>query len=133
MMTTGARWDTMDDFCNSWNWRKVVGTEENLLKKLVKAVSEAVVHYRAFEVLNEGIQTHHASEVAQWKDMIHAWEADTSKPCPYEVATTKRYLTIAKIKKDLADEEHRREAAGINTLEVAISGMIIEGLEIEEA
>ncbi|KAG7085673.1 hypothetical protein E1B28_003218 [Marasmius oreades] len=130
MMTAGARWDTMDDFANYWNWRKTIGLETSLVRKMVKVIPEAMVNAWAYVAFTKALQIDHAEDVKLWQDQVLKWETNQSNFCPYNVNDDT--LTLAKVKKDLADEEHQRELDGANTLATTASGLIIEGLEIEE-
>ncbi|EEB92700.1 hypothetical protein MPER_08753, partial [Moniliophthora perniciosa FA553] len=127
MMTAGARWDTTDDLCNFWNYRKMVKLDDSLLKKLVKGISDLVIHERAFRALNDALAATHAKQVIGWNALVVQWEQGKSKECPYEMPES-----IAQVKKSLADEDHSREKAGENTLGTTLSAMMVEGLEIEE-
>ncbi|KAK7030436.1 hypothetical protein VNI00_014007 [Paramarasmius palmivorus] len=143
MMTAGARFDTTDDICNGWNHEKtldlVVKQANSLLKKLVKAISNLVVYNRAFTAFTEALKHNHGKELQQWERQVKEWELGLSKLCPYEMPISS--ITMAKVKKSLADEEHRREKAGDNHRETrssdardasTMSALMIEMLDIEE-
>ncbi|KAK1224922.1 hypothetical protein PQX77_012162 [Marasmius sp. AFHP31] len=131
MMSAGGRWDTMDDFTGFWNWRKVIGLQSSLVNRLVKVIPEAVVTARAFSAFTEALMDDHAEDLATWQKLVVDWERDQSNFCPYNVPEPK--VSMAKIRKDLAEEEHRRELAGQNTPSSTAAGMLIEGIEIEQA
>ncbi|KAK1216163.1 hypothetical protein PQX77_021216 [Marasmius sp. AFHP31] len=131
MMTAGARWDTMDDFTNFWNWRKTVALESTLLKKMVTAIPEAVVNAGAYAAFTDALKADYESEVSKWQEMVVQWEQGISEKCPYDV--TEPDITIAKVKKDLAEEDHKREMAGGSASLSTASSVIIEGLDIEDS
>ncbi|KAI3605284.1 hypothetical protein WG66_013037 [Moniliophthora roreri] len=131
MMTAGGRWDIMDDHCNHWNWRKTVLLPENLLKKLLRAISEAVIHTLAFEAFTDGLKIHHSAELALWESQVIAWEERRDSFCPYDLPVNT--VTLSKLKLELAAEEHQKEVEGKSTSDQTISGMVIEAVDIEEA
>ncbi|KAL0069538.1 hypothetical protein AAF712_003196 [Marasmius tenuissimus] len=130
MMTAGARWDTMDDFTSYFNMRKMVGLQTSLIKKMVKAIPEAVVNARAYCAFNEALREDHEKDILEWQKQVEDWETGRAKLCPYDVSECK--LTIQQVKKDIANEDHSREISGQNSLGSTIGGLIIEGIEIEE-
>ncbi|KAG7087076.1 hypothetical protein E1B28_013058 [Marasmius oreades] len=130
MMTLGARTDTMDDFTNFWNWRKTVGLETSLLKKVVNAIPEAVINARAYSAFSEALQDDYRQHLLTWQTQVVQWENGLSQFCPYNV--TESDITVAKVKKALAEEEHRREMAGESTSLTTANQVIIEGLDIED-
>ncbi|ESK82537.1 hypothetical protein Moror_14373 [Moniliophthora roreri MCA 2997] len=105
-MSAGGRWDMINDHCNYSNWHKTVQLDNSLLKKLVKAITEA-------------------------KAQITEWEWDHTKPCPYDLPAS--MVTMAKVKRQLAEEDLKKEkeCANPTSSTMMLSGMLIEGLEIE--
>ncbi|KAL0057538.1 hypothetical protein AAF712_015825 [Marasmius tenuissimus] len=85
MMRAGGRWDTIDDFANFWNYRKMVKSEKSLTKSMVKALPEAVINARVFSAFNDALRDDHASDVAEWLDQVAKWETGVDKFCPYEI------------------------------------------------
>ncbi|KAL0576148.1 hypothetical protein V5O48_005839 [Marasmius crinis-equi] len=128
MMTAGARWDTMDDFANAWNYKKMLNLEFSLVKKMGKAIPEAVVNVRVFSAFTEALKVDHAADLKTWEEQVVRWEQGIEKFCPYEVKEPK--ISLAKVKKKLADDEQRREEKGERS---AMSELITEGVDIEEA
>ncbi|EEB94342.1 hypothetical protein MPER_06857, partial [Moniliophthora perniciosa FA553] len=96
MMTAGGRFDTTDDICNDWNHEKTIDLSNALMKKLVKGISNLVVY-------------------SHWERQVIEWEQKLRKDCPYEMPASS--ITMAKVKKALADEEQRREKRGENRRE----------------
>ncbi|KAK7023428.1 hypothetical protein VNI00_016734, partial [Paramarasmius palmivorus] len=142
MMTSGARFDTTDDICNDWNHEKTLDLAHSLLKKLVKGISNLVVYSRAFTTFTEALKHQHGQNLQQWEKQVVEWEQGHSKNCPYEMPTSS--ITMAKVKKVLADEEHQCEKCGQNRTTRSqsthgpgeststLSGLMIELLDIEE-
>ncbi|KAL0056546.1 hypothetical protein AAF712_016849, partial [Marasmius tenuissimus] len=109
MMTAGAHWDTMDNFTNFYNFRKMVGLESALLKKIVSAIPKVIIHARAFSEFTEVLKGEYQSQLTLWQEQVVKWEEGMSDFCPYNV--TEPEITIAKIKKAMAEEDHHREMA----------------------
>ncbi|KAK1223408.1 hypothetical protein PQX77_013717 [Marasmius sp. AFHP31] len=131
MMTAGARWDTMDDFMNYWNYRKTVNLESSLVKKIVAAMPEAVINARAFSAFTEALKEDYEKEITEWQLLVVRWEQGLSDECPYNV--TEPDITVAKVKKALAEEDHQREIAGEGSTVSTASSVVIEGLDIEDS
>ncbi|KAL0062253.1 hypothetical protein AAF712_010883 [Marasmius tenuissimus] len=129
MMSTGGCWDTMDDFTGFWNYQKVI--ESSLVSRLVKAIPEAIVTARAFSAFTDALKDDHVEDLAAWQKSVEEWEQGQSRFCPYDVSEPT--ISMTKIRKDLAEEEHKRELAGQNTPSSTAARMIIKGIEIEEA
>ncbi|KAL0567068.1 hypothetical protein V5O48_014920 [Marasmius crinis-equi] len=131
MMTVGARWETMDDFANFWNWKKTINLDNLLLNKIVTGISEAVVTAHVFTAFTDALKPEYEAEVRKWEEMVTRWEQGLSEDCPYDV--TEPDITMAKVKKDMAAEDHRREMAGKGGPLEKASSIIIEGLDIEDS
>jgi hypothetical protein len=56
-----------------------------LLQKLSLAISEAIIHHRAFTTFTESLQVEQAEQLAEWEAQVQSWEADRTLPCPYEI------------------------------------------------
>ncbi|KAJ7699815.1 hypothetical protein B0H16DRAFT_1835822 [Mycena metata] len=113
-MGPGSRRDTLDSHLSYWNWSKLIGIDKARIEE--KEQSEA---FEAFS-LEQG------ERVEDWRAMVHAFEANSKKPNPYE-ATTKA-KTEADIRLSLAEEE----AARPSLHDVSPSGFIYTGLDLEE-
>ncbi|KAL0563734.1 hypothetical protein V5O48_018330 [Marasmius crinis-equi] len=131
MMTVGARWETMDDFTNFWNWKKTTNLVNLLLNKMVAAISEGVINTRVFSGFTDALKPDYEAEVSKWEEMVSRWEQGLSEECPYDV--TEPDITMSKVKKDMAEEDHRREMAGKSSPLQTASSVIIEGLDIEDS
>ncbi|KAL4261007.1 hypothetical protein AB1N83_010110 [Pleurotus pulmonarius] len=98
-----------------------------LLKRLKSAIAERGVQQASFEIF-AGQQ---GSRVEMWKKMVKEFEADGSKPNPYEVPKTG--LTENDVRLQFAREESTAETdGGVMPHKVTRSGFISEGLDIEE-
>ncbi|KAK7032404.1 hypothetical protein VNI00_013152 [Paramarasmius palmivorus] len=130
MMTLGARWEAQDSQCNFWNQRKMINLENSLLKKLVSAITDVVIHQRSFAAFQEALAVDNPSLVSTWLAEVEAWERDHNKPCPYDLPNSN--LKLKHVKKALAEEEFQQEIDGTGMM-VNRSGMIVEGVDIEDA
>ena len=64
----------------------------SLLRKLLLAIPEAIVHYRAFTAFTESLQAENAEELVKWDAQVQSWEADRTLPCPYEIPEESKSL-----------------------------------------
>ncbi|KAJ8697361.1 hypothetical protein PTI98_004171 [Pleurotus ostreatus] len=132
MMGPGGRQDTLDDFCNFWNWRKTVNLGNSLLGKMTLAIAQAVIHHQAFSAFTSGLREHHLDELCQWEGQVRAWESDQSNPCPFDIPRNE--LCMSDVKKAMAEEEHRAVERGGTVLgDASPSAFLISGLDIEES
>ncbi|KAG6807422.1 hypothetical protein H0H92_007606, partial [Tricholoma furcatifolium] len=131
-MGPGSRHDTLNDFMGFWNYRQTINFKNSLLRALVEAISEWIVHCRAFTILTEALQKEHASDVQEWNEWIIEWERDSSsKNDPYLVKEDS--VTINEIRRELAEEEHNCVKMGIGSGHgVSPANFILLGLEIED-
>ncbi|KAL0575107.1 hypothetical protein V5O48_006857 [Marasmius crinis-equi] len=127
MMTAGARWDTMDDFANAWNYKKMLALETSLVKKMITAIPQAVINVRVFHVFTEALKIDHASDLNAWLEQVVDWEQGSAVFCPYEVREPA--ISLAKIKKKLAEEEQHRAEKGERAV---MSSLIMEGVDLED-
>lgn len=103
-MGSGSRTDTIDDHARAWNWRKIttlgaVGlikanriltilTGASLRTQLAKAI---VMEKKHREALEKFTATFPSDVVAKWDKMVDDWDADMSKPNPYEEPVPGKY------------------------------------------
>jgi hypothetical protein len=126
-----------------------------LLRKLLLAIPEAIIHHRAFTAFTESLQAENAKELIKWEEQVRSWEADHTLPCPYEIpeeskSTTLAWyvlrlianslinieITFAEVKRQLSQEEHERvvrEGTTVDLDDASISTFIVAALELEEA
>ncbi|KAJ7025882.1 hypothetical protein C8F04DRAFT_1268726 [Mycena alexandri] len=108
-MGPGSRRDTLDSHLGYWNWSKLIGLADLLRRCLDKAKGE---------------------RAEEWREMVHAWEADSKKPNPYEMKT--RGTTEAQVRLQLSEEEAKRTKTTPSLHDISPSGFIYGGLELEE-
>lgn len=60
-------------------------TASTLLRKLLVAIPEAIIHHRAFTAFTESLQAENAERLVKWEEQVQSWEADRTLPCPYEI------------------------------------------------
>ncbi|KAJ6447493.1 hypothetical protein C8R47DRAFT_938422, partial [Mycena vitilis] len=80
-MGPGARHDTLDDHWGHWNWGKFIGLGALLMKRLLRAIEERNFQRDSLATFTE----HQAEHVEGWKAMVEAFDADATKPNPYEL------------------------------------------------
>ncbi|KAJ8699112.1 hypothetical protein PTI98_002265 [Pleurotus ostreatus] len=126
-MGPGARIETLNDHWSHWNWQKIIEMGQLFAKRLRLAIAEREVQQESFEIFS----SKQAERIDTWKAMVSAFEADGSKPNPYEIPS--HGITEADVQLRLAKLESEDAGKGVPALhEVGPSGFIVEGLEIEE-
>jgi hypothetical protein len=59
--------------------------DQVIAKRLVTAAKEFDHHYRDFDQFDKGLERNKGRALMdEWDGMIHAWERDHGKDCPYE-------------------------------------------------
>ncbi|KAJ7036483.1 hypothetical protein C8F04DRAFT_1210089 [Mycena alexandri] len=126
-MGPGSRHDTLNDHWSHWNWQKLVGLGALLRKRLLKAIPE-----RNFQAESLATFTNNQMEhVPQWKAMVEAFEADASKPNPYEIPKTGK--SEHDVRLECAEEEAAAQQDGIPAIHnVSPSAFVLAGLDLEE-
>ncbi|KAJ6452203.1 hypothetical protein C8R45DRAFT_1057032 [Mycena sanguinolenta] len=133
VMGPGAREDTIDDLCGFSNWKKTVDLGNSLLRKMVLAIPQAMIHSRAFSSFTAGLREGHEEELCRWETVVREWEADNeANPNPYDYAEVEA-TTMADVLARLAEEEHSRVAReGVSALVVKPGPFLIAGIQIQE-
>ncbi|KAK7017025.1 hypothetical protein VNI00_018752 [Paramarasmius palmivorus] len=98
-MGPGSRHDTLDDHWGYWNWQKLVGLGSLLLKRLKLAMEWADRQERFYKAH----AANQAAHIPEWQRMVEEFEADSSKPNPYELP--KEGITIHQVRAELGAEE----------------------------
>ncbi|KIL56756.1 hypothetical protein M378DRAFT_57844, partial [Amanita muscaria Koide BX008] len=132
MMGPGARWDTLDDFCNFANWRKTVELPSTLLRKMSLAIPQAIIHHRAFSAFSESLRAEHGQQMNKWDDQVKKWERNRNEYCPYNLPDQK--ITLAEVKRQLSQEEHEKVAKGdlmINSEGLSPGDFVVAALDLE--
>ncbi|KAG6835107.1 hypothetical protein H0H93_004796 [Arthromyces matolae] len=131
-MGPGSRHDTLDDFMGFLNFKKTVDYGDSLLRKLIRAVPDSILHYQAFEVFTESLQKEHKREVLEWQREVMEWEKDRSKGRdPYLVEEDN--VTVKEIEDKLAEEDRDEVGQGKLLRDVSRSSFLISGLAIEDS
>ncbi|KAF7377213.1 CxC2 domain-containing protein [Mycena sanguinolenta] len=150
VMGPGAREDTIDDLCGFSNWKKTIDLGNSLLRKMVLAIPQAMIHSRAFTAFTEGLREGHEEELCKWEKMVRDWEADEdASESPYDYAEVEGKCfdslftertetgltanTMADVLARLAAEEHERVVKhGVSALVVKPGPFLIAGIQIQE-
>ncbi|KIK33960.1 hypothetical protein CY34DRAFT_18040 [Suillus luteus UH-Slu-Lm8-n1] len=123
----------LDDHFGDYNWKKVTNFGVSLLSKIKTAVPEQDRHQRDFNDFHLTIIEERPGEVAQWKEDIENWEADTSNKNPFE--TTTITLTQAAVRLRLSQKEAEDLERGFNNslhTEISPSVLISSGIDLKE-
>ncbi|KAJ7841679.1 hypothetical protein B0H13DRAFT_1910144 [Mycena leptocephala] len=132
VMGPGAREDTIDDLCGFSNWKKTVDFGNSLLRKMVLAIPQAMLHSRAFHAFTEGLRNGHEEDLQKWEKMVRAWEVDQTLENPYEYPEVEAE-TLADVMRRISEEDHTRVMDnGAAALEVKPAAFLLAGIEIEE-
>ncbi|KAJ7734861.1 hypothetical protein B0H16DRAFT_1664965 [Mycena metata] len=134
VMGPGSRDDTIDDLCGFSNWRKTVDLGNSLLRKLVLAIPQAMIHSRAFHAFTDGLRREHAGELRDWDALIREWEGNPLEvainPFDYPVVEAE---TMADVMKRISEEDHARVVKdGAGALQVKPAGFLLAGIDIQE-
>ncbi|KAG6806617.1 hypothetical protein H0H92_010664, partial [Tricholoma furcatifolium] len=128
-MGPGSRHDTLDDFIGFSNFRKTVDYGDNLLRSMVQAIPEAILHHQAFEAFTYGLTNEHSDKLAEWERDVRIWEMNKSKnKDPYLIE--EEVVSVHKIECQLADEDRRQYSTKASNI-VTPSALIISGLALE--
>ncbi|KAG6836139.1 hypothetical protein H0H93_011016 [Arthromyces matolae] len=128
-MGPGNRRDTIDDFFNDWNWKKIIKFGSTMLKKIHDAANASKVHEQGLADLEDCIPP---DVIEDWRTAVEAWEIDSTKTNPYR-GTTKE-LSEREVRLKLAKEVSQEEEHGpVNVShEMHPSTLIANGLALEE-
>ncbi|OBZ73392.1 hypothetical protein A0H81_06621 [Grifola frondosa] len=107
-MTPGGRHEVLNDHWGGWNWQKTIAFAPSLFRSLREARKMHRMQRQSFE---EFSSTFPPETLKKWKDMLDAWNADFSKPSPYE--EMKSTATMNTVRLELANEEALEAERGI--------------------
>ncbi|PPQ99613.1 hypothetical protein CVT26_009184, partial [Gymnopilus dilepis] len=152
----GSRHDVLDDHFQFWNWLKYIGLGKTLLRRYKAAVAQRNLQQEGHRGLTASLEAStvakweklcqqeghrgltaslEASTVAKWEKLCQVWEAEIfpkKSRNPYH--TEDAYLSEARVRKELAEEEeHRIKEGGLSLHETPAAVFIQMGLELEEA
>ncbi|KAH7905780.1 hypothetical protein BJ138DRAFT_1017239 [Hygrophoropsis aurantiaca] len=128
-MGPGSRHDTLDDHFGDWNWKKLYHLGVGLCKKLKVAMGESTKHVSDFLEFQQAV----SEGVAQWQIEVEEWEADRTKPNPFETEVTE--MSQPSVRLAMAEEEAAELARGVDHSlhpDVSPSILISAGLDLEE-
>ncbi|KAJ7604746.1 hypothetical protein FB45DRAFT_880205 [Roridomyces roridus] len=124
----GARHDALDCHWSFWNWLKTIGLPDLLRRCLDVARKEEIVQLQAFSAFTQQQE----DRAPVWRKMVEEYEADGSKPNPYEA--TVKGLTEAEVRKRLEEEDEKEVAAGRTRVhDVSPCAFVTLGLELEDS
>jgi hypothetical protein len=63
----------------------------SLKSKLAAAVAAATLHAKQYRQFSDGFPD---AVTKEWESMVVAWESDNSKPDPYAITTSCKYVVI---------------------------------------
>ncbi|KAI6009436.1 hypothetical protein F5J12DRAFT_905029 [Pisolithus orientalis] len=132
-MGPGHCQDTLDDYFGDWNWKKLIGLGASLLRKVKEAIPECNDHQRDFEELTWSLKLKFPEQLTLWKQQVEDWEADSTKPNPFEVKNDS--ITQASICLQLAKDEADALVGGSELLlhpDVTPSILIGAGIDLED-
>ncbi|KAJ7471708.1 hypothetical protein B0H11DRAFT_2237257 [Mycena galericulata] len=116
------RREILDDHFNDWNWKKILNMGTFFLGKIKDYVPDMVKTRRD---TREQERTLPRATVVEWEKMCVAWEADASKPNPFE--RTVEVKTIASVRYELV-----QEGGGIVRGQTDSAEMLAMGVQLEE-
>ncbi|KIY53328.1 hypothetical protein FISHEDRAFT_33526 [Fistulina hepatica ATCC 64428] len=128
-MGPGGSHDTLEDHWAGWNWGKLIGLGDLLLRRLLAALEQRSVHKAALKEFSRGQESY----VKAWAKRIIDWERDNSQPNPYELP--ENGLTEAKVRLQLAEEDEeaaKKDGDTNHASDVSPAAFISEGLDLED-
>jgi len=145
----GGRHDVLDDHFGFWNWLKYIGLGKTLISRYKVALAERNRQVEGHRGLTNSLD---GTIVEKWESMCIAWEEDsypkksvnpykTAGACGFFLAilpslsysTFFAALTEAEVRKEFAEDEERRLAAGEQPLhELSPAAFIFLGVDLED-
>ncbi|KAG6807025.1 hypothetical protein H0H92_009113, partial [Tricholoma furcatifolium] len=129
-MGPGSRHDTLDDYMGFWNYKRTIDLGNTLMRNMIEAIPEAILHRQAFIAFTDGLRGEHLKDIQQWEKAVCDFEAGNTEIDPYLVKEDS--VTINEIRRALAHEEHEQVEQGLLSTDATPSQLILLGLEIEE-
>ncbi|KAH6897792.1 hypothetical protein BKA70DRAFT_1116038 [Coprinopsis sp. MPI-PUGE-AT-0042] len=127
-MAPGARHETLNDHFSGYNFHKIVGLRQNLLKKLKEAHKMQAKHIQNHALFTS---TFKEETIREWTADIEAWNADNRKPNPYEDKPLNITLQDVRLELSQQDAEDTKKGAVIIS-DVSPSSFLVTGLDLEE-
>ncbi|KAJ7594166.1 hypothetical protein C8J56DRAFT_1043935 [Mycena floridula] len=126
-MGGGHRHDTLDDHWGDWNWRKLVGLVKLLARRQKVANEELAIQEHSFATFC----VNQVDDVEEWEKAVVDWEADSTKPNPYE--SKKSSLSIHEVRLQLSTEESVLAESGLPSVhDTSTAEFLLIGLDLEE-
>ncbi|KAJ7660352.1 hypothetical protein DFH06DRAFT_988965 [Mycena polygramma] len=132
VMGPGSREDTMDDLCGFVNWKKTVDLGNSLLKKMVLAIPQAMIHSRAFHAFTDALRDEHEEQLQEWETTIRAWEGNKSETNPYEYPDVEADSVADVVARMTAEAHARVVQSGAAASLVMPVGFLMEAIAIGE-
>ncbi|KAJ6542094.1 hypothetical protein DFH09DRAFT_929200 [Mycena vulgaris] len=118
-MAPHLRREVLDDHFNDWNWKKILA----MGKWVIRDYIPAMVTTRRDTLEQE--RSLPRATLVQWKTDVVAWEADSTKPNPFERTT--QLVNIASVRYELA-----MEGGGEVRGNTESSEMLAQGVQLED-
>ncbi|KAK7046356.1 CxC2 domain-containing protein [Favolaschia claudopus] len=128
-MGPGARRDTLDDHFNDWNHKKIIALGQLMLGRIQKAVAEMVEKQEELVEMEASLPE---EIVKEWTKAMQLWEADATKPNPFDVR--EKHASLEAVRGRIANETRGAragDAADDVRGELHASEMIEMGLRLE--
>ncbi|KAF8214393.1 hypothetical protein K438DRAFT_1902273 [Mycena galopus ATCC 62051] len=129
VMGPGSREDTIDDLCRFLNWKKTVDLGQSLLRKMVLAIPQAMIHSRAFHSFTTGLRQEHEEDLMKWEKIGNRRRTST-----WMRKLRSTPVTMGDVLARLAEEEHARVVRdGASALAVKPGPFLMEGIDLQQA
>ncbi|KAF7783272.1 hypothetical protein Agabi119p4_2648 [Agaricus bisporus var. burnettii] len=127
-MGPGARQDKLECHMGDSNWKKKTKLGEALLEKIKNAISSRSEQAEQLCKMEEELEK---DWLIEWRREVEAWEEDSTRPNPYEPRI--KEMSQNDVRLMLAKQDANRDTANSYASAVSDSGMLILGLELEDA
>ncbi|KIK78259.1 hypothetical protein PAXRUDRAFT_36671 [Paxillus rubicundulus Ve08.2h10] len=130
-MGPGNRHDMLDDHFSNWNWKKVCALGTTLQQKLKEeeAIPKRDQHMLDLAEFEKAIPP---ANLNKWRHSVENWEADDSKPNPFEVKAST--ITAVSVWLELAQSNAADLKQGVDISlhpNMSPSNLIVIGIELE--
>ncbi|PPR06471.1 hypothetical protein CVT24_002571 [Panaeolus cyanescens] len=128
-MAPPAHRETLNDHWNGWNFRRTVYFRNEFRRRFKEA---AYMSKKQQEIYDQLTATFGAKCIKEWTNMVTEYEADRSKPNPYEepqCGTSLLEVRLALAKEDAADAVKGKSS---KSAKVTLSGFFTTAFEIED-
>jgi hypothetical protein len=131
-MGPGTREDFLDDIFGYHNFKILDSLDELLPRRLVTAVKELAAQELTFSQFDHGLENQVGRAVLDgWQMEVDAWDADHTKPCPYEPRLELR-MTRKDIELQMAEREHQETVQGTRVFSSSLLGFLVMGIQLED-